>query len=392
MFSFLTIDGKFSYLKLACQVAVLIALVAALMSFVTSSKSMTLVVDGHSSNVSAYGGNVASVLKRADVAVGGADHITPALDSPVEDGGTITVNTSKKITVSLDGAERTVTTTSNRISGLINQLGIAANASISAPASSLLSNSSDITIITPKDVTLVADGKQTKKNTTAAKVSDVLAEANIKLSATDRVSVPGTSKIVNKMVIKVTRVDTTGTASETADVPFETVQSVDANMFKDERKVLTEGAPGTLETTFSTVVVDGVEASRAETGSKVIKAPVAAKIAVGGKDRPAPEPAPEPAPAPAEAGANTGAAAPAASNVGMWDAIAQCESTGNWSINTGNGYYGGLQFDIGTWLSAGGGAYAPNASLATKEQQIDIANRVYAQRGLSPWGCGHAAG
>ena len=91
------------------------------------------------------------------------------------------------------------------------------------------------------------------------------------------------------------------------------------------------------------------------------------------------------------AGANTGAAAPAMMNEAMWDKIAQCESTGNWSINNGNGYYGGLQFDIQTWIGAGGGAYAPNASLATKAQQIDIANRVYAERGLQPWGCGWAA-
>ena len=46
-------------------------------------------------------------------------------------------------------------------------------------------------------------------------------------------------------------------------------------------------------------------------------------------------------------------------NEAMWDKIAQCESTGNWSINSGNGYYGGLQFDIQTWLGSGGGAYAP---------------------------------
>ncbi len=382
------------------------------MSFATSSKSMTLVVDGHSSTVSAYGGNVASVLKRADVTVGSADHIAPALDSPVQDGGTITVNTSKNITVSLDGAERTVTTTSNNISGLINQLGIAANARISAPAGTLLSNSSGITIITPKDVTLVADGRKTKQSTTADTVSDVLSAANIKLSSTDRVSVPGTSKVVGNMVIKVTRVDTSGTVRETQDVPFETEQSVDPELLKGERKVLTEGVTGTLEKTFSTVVVDGTEASRTEAGSKIIKAPVAAKVVIGGKDRPAPKPEPAPAtaqsqtPAPEtaapqaaasqaaapEAAATTGAAAPPASNVGMWDAIAQCESTGNWSINSGNGYYGGLQFDVGTWLGAGGGAYGPNASLATKEQQIDIANRVYAQRGLSPWGCAGAAG
>ena len=75
----------------------------------------------------------------------------------------------------------------------------------------------------------------------------------------------------------------------------------------------------------------------------------------------------------------------------MWDRIAQCESTGNWSINTGNGYYGGLQFDRGTWLANGGGAYAPTANLASRAEQITIANKVYAQRGLQPWGCAHAA-
>ena len=76
---------------------------------------------------------------------------------------------------------------------------------------------------------------------------------------------------------------------------------------------------------------------------------------------------------------------------GVWDRVAACESGGNWSISTGNGYYGGLQFDNQTWLGSGGGAYAPRADLATREQQIAIANKVYAQRGLQPWACGHAA-
>ncbi len=59
-----------------------------------------------------------------------------------------------------------------------------------------------------------------------------------------------------------------------------------------------------------------------------------------------------------------------------WDAVAACESGGNWATNTGNGYYGGLQFDIGTWLAFGGGQYASRADLATREQQISVASRV----------------
>jgi hypothetical protein len=72
---------------------------------------------------------------------------------------------------------------------------------------------------------------------------------------------------------------------------------------------------------------------------------------------------------------------------GVWDRIAQCESTGNWSINTGNGYYGGLQFNQATWKSAGGLAYAPRADLATKAEQIAVANNLRSKRGLQPWEC-----
>lgn len=62
---------------------------------------------------------------------------------------------------------------------------------------------------------------------------------------------------------------------------------------------------------------------------------------------------------------------------GMWDLLAEeCESSGNWSANTGNGYYGGLQFDPKTWISYGGAEFAPRADLATREQQIAVAERV----------------
>ncbi len=80
----------------------------------------------------------------------------------------------------------------------------------------------------------------------------------------------------------------------------------------------------------------------------------------------------------------------AAATDGEWDQVASCESGGNWSINTGNGYQGGLQFSPGTWASHGGGQYAPSAQLATKEQQIAVAERVLASQGRGAWPvCGH---
>jgi hypothetical protein len=73
-----------------------------------------------------------------------------------------------------------------------------------------------------------------------------------------------------------------------------------------------------------------------------------------------------------------------------WDRVAGCESGGNWAINTGNGYHGGLQFNQGTWAAHGGGQYAPSANQATREQQIAVAERVLATQGRGAWPvCGH---
>lgn len=68
-----------------------------------------------------------------------------------------------------------------------------------------------------------------------------------------------------------------------------------------------------------------------------------------------------------------------------WDRLAQCESGGNWAINTGNGYYGGLQFSASTWNAFGGQQYAPTANQATREQQIAVAEKVLAAQGWGAW-------
>ncbi|WP_445396833.1 transglycosylase family protein [Streptomyces sp. LE64] len=83
----------------------------------------------------------------------------------------------------------------------------------------------------------------------------------------------------------------------------------------------------------------------------------------------------------------------AAASVATWDKVAQCESGGNWSINTGNGYYGGLQFSKSTWNAFGGNQYSAYAHQATKEQQIRIAEKVLATQGEGAWPtCGPRAG
>ncbi|MEU8768783.1 transglycosylase family protein [Streptomyces griseus] len=87
-----------------------------------------------------------------------------------------------------------------------------------------------------------------------------------------------------------------------------------------------------------------------------------------------------------------GATSASAASVETWDAVAQCESGGNWSINTGNGYYGGLQFSQSSWAAAGGTQYASRADLASKDQQIATAEKLLDMQGPGAWACAGAGG
>ncbi|MFD3939622.1 transglycosylase family protein [Streptomyces sp. NPDC058611] len=88
-----------------------------------------------------------------------------------------------------------------------------------------------------------------------------------------------------------------------------------------------------------------------------------------------------------------GAGVAQAASVDTWNKVATCESTNNWAVNTGNGYYGGLQFSQSTWRAFGGTAYAPRADLATKDQQIAVAEKVLKGQGPQAWPhCGKTAG
>lgn len=92
-------------------------------------------------------------------------------------------------------------------------------------------------------------------------------------------------------------------------------------------------------------------------------------------------------------GIGAATAAPAEAAGSVWDRVARCESGGNWQINTGNGYYGGLQFSRSTWAGYGGGSYASTANRASKSQQIAIARRVLSSQGPRAWPvCSRKAG
>ncbi len=92
-------------------------------------------------------------------------------------------------------------------------------------------------------------------------------------------------------------------------------------------------------------------------------------------------------------GLSAGAATPAQAKGSVWNRVAKCESGGRWKINSGNGYYGGLQFSARTWRAYGGKKYGSQAHRASKSEQIAVARRVLAGQGAGAWGgCGRKAG
>ncbi|MGQ0608473.1 MAG: transglycosylase family protein [Chloroflexota bacterium] len=121
-----------------------------------------------------------------------------------------------------------------------------------------------------------------------------------------------------------------------------------------------------------------VQQAAEKLGANVIPTPAAVPMeaTLHSVATPAPTPAP-PAPAPQRVVTYDGDT--------VWDDLAECESSGNWAINTGNGYYGGLQFNLGTWESYGGAEFAAYPHEATREEQIAVAERLRAARGYQPW-------
>jgi hypothetical protein len=137
------------------------------------------------------------------------------------------------------------------------------------------------------------------------------------------------------------------------------VERKDDTMYAGDTKTVRAGKPGVRDVTYRVVYRNGKEARRTVVTQTVVTAPIATIVKVGTKT------------------------APSVSDGSVWDRIAACESGGNWHANTGNGYYGGLQFNLGTWRAYGG---TSRPDLVSREQQIAVAERVRdASGGYGAW-------
>jgi len=361
----------------AVQALLLVAVVAGTIGFVALGKTVTLSIDGATRTVHTFAGDVEGVLDRQEVEVSARDLVSPALGSAITDGATVTVRYARLLKLDIDGVDREVWTTARSVDEALAQLGMRTEgAALSTSRSSAIGRDGlELSMRLAKTITIAADGAAEELTTTVVTVEDALDQAGLTLDANDLVRPARATLVRAGLSIAVTRV-TSEDISETTELPYATEVRQDADEYEDYEEVAQEGSPGARVRDLRVFKHDGVEAYRVLTADRITVAPVARIVVVGTKERPAAPPPPPPPPS-GGGGGSVG--------TGVWDRLAECESGGNWSINTGNGYYGGLQFSYGTWLAYGGGAYGETANLASRDQQIAVAERLRADSGFHPW-------
>ena len=340
--------------------AVLATLAAGGIVGLASHKTVTLDVDGQSRTISTMAFSVDSALRAQGYSPVKADVIAPAGDSKLRDGQTIVFKRHKQVTLDVDGDKRVVMTTASSVDELLAEQQLS-NWSTSTPLTALPLTGAVVAGSKPVPVT-VTDGTVTWRPVIGAQtVGDLLARTGKPLAPTDKVVPAANTPVTKDMKVTVTRIRTVESTRVESVAPPQ-IAKKDANLIRDRKVVEKPGKPGQARVTYTVTVVNGKEVKRTKMGSQTLVQPVASTVRVGTKP-----------------------GAPFVPAGSVWDALAQCEATGNWAINTGNGFYGGVQFDYGTWLRHGGGKYAPRADLATREEQIDIAKKTQAVQGWGAW-------
>ncbi|HCT9181401.1 Resuscitation-promoting factor Rpf2 [Corynebacterium sp. HMSC056E09] len=336
---------------------------------VSTQKDITLDVNGETTQLATFAGDVNAALEAAGVKVGGEDVVYPALSEQVADGDSITVRTAKPVAVTIDGVEKQLSSTDLTVSDLLGGLdGIAPGAAITSGSKTVeedetVTEGMNLEVVSPKIVKLTDGGSVSYASVAAKTVGDVLEARGITVGKDDRVSPALDTPVKAGTAITVDRVEISEEEkTEDFDAPANYVD--DPELEEGTEEVREEGTPGSRAVTRKIVKVNGKEESNEIIKEDVRREAVAAVIARGTKPK---------------------STAPAVADGSVWDSIAQCEATGNWAINTGNGFSGGLQFTPSTWAAFGGTEYAPEAWQASREQQIAVAEKVQAAQGWGAW-------
>ena len=361
---------------MALSSVVVLAVAGSALGYRALSTTVTVSVDGQDREVSAMADTVGDVLESEGIEVGEHDLVAPDLDESVADGSRINVKYGRPLTLNVDGEEQTHWVTSTEVSDAFGELGQSyGGARLSSSRSATIGREGlAVDVVTPKTVQVkIADRKVRERTVLALTVGEALQQLGVEVEEHDRVK-PAVDRPLedgDRVVFTDIRVANRKVAGES--LSYDTVKRDDDEAFEGEETVVREGRAGARDVVYRLVFRNGELTERSVVRQRVLRKPVDKVVEVGTKEKP------EPA-APDFSGGNT-----------VWDRLAQCESGGNWAINTGNGYYGGLQFNLGTWQSYGGTGLPSNAS---RETQIAVATKLRdASGGYGPWpGCASKLG
>lgn len=332
---------------------------------ISTAKTLTLTVDGTVMRVTTMKSRVIDIVQENGFAVGERDDLYPAADVQVHNADNIVLRRSRPLQISLDGQQsRQVWTTASTVDEALAQLAMTDTAPAAASRGSRVPLSGmALPVVSAKTVLINDAGAVRTVRLPAPNVAGLLNTAGAPLLDSDQVIPNAMSPIVDGMQIQVTR-NRIRRVTERIPLPPGARRIEDPEMNRSRRIVEDPGAPGVQDVTFAVATVNGVETGRLPIANVVVTPAREAVVRIGTK------PATE---------------LPPMTDGSIWDAIAGCEAGGNWAINSGNGYYGGVQFDQNTWERNGGLQYAPRADLATREEQIAVAQITQQRQGWGAW-------
>lgn len=351
---------------IALNLALLLILGTGATAYGVLAKKVTLDVDGQTETVRTFGGSVDALLASEDVSTAGDTQVSHDLTTPVEDGETIEVRTPKDVTVAVDGEAQDATVHAATVDEALEALDVvpAEGAELSDEPDALLADDGEhIVVSNPKDLRVEADGEEQDVTTAAPTAAGVLEEAGVELGPNDEVNIGRDTLVKTDDVLEVTRielVDTTEKVEKKAPVEYRD----DDSLPKGTEEVIEKGRPSIVEENVLLTMANGEERHRLVLTSETVQEAQPRIVARGTAEE------------------EVASDAPAVADGSVWDRLAQCESGGNWQTNTGNGYYGGIQFSAQTWRAVGGSGLPHENS---REEQIKRGKILQQQSGWGQW-------
>jgi resuscitation-promoting factor RpfB len=278
--------------KYGLYAVVLAGVVGATVAWTQIDKTIHLKVDGQGQAVHTTAATVRGTLSDAGMRAGPHDIVAPVVSAKVHDGSTVILKRGRLLRLTVDGKEIDVWTTAPTVADALAELGYDTGdfASVSRDKRLPLSPT-DIELRTPKNVTVKADGKVRRVQTTDATVADLLADLDVSVGAADKLSVPLTADLTDELTIVIQRVSK-ATVTERHPVPFATKSTDDPTLAKGVTRVITPGQAGLMSVTYAVVYVDGTIIGKTELAHKLLQAPVDQVQRTGTKASATPTPTP----------------------------------------------------------------------------------------------------